>query len=254
MKSNYLVYFFLLLTATTFVQCDDGDDVPAVCYPAELPVDEGTLKVTYNALDQPADVVFVNEDEPGIDYPVKFEYTDGRLTKISYFQGSSLQSYKTFERDFGRYIEHQFYKNGDDVFEESSRYIYYVNNDRITSRTYHQSFNDFATADSSAFKFDASGNVIQIDYYDASLEYLYKSEITFDDKLSPYFISGLNDSDNAFFTAINLSPNNPTRIKYIGSNWTEEDTFEYTYDSDGKVLTRKASWDGITRSIAWTCK
>jgi hypothetical protein len=250
-----LFYFILLGCAVSFVQCDD-DDAPATpsCFPTELPVDEGTLKVTYNSSDQPLDIVFINDDEPESDFTMKLEYSDGKLSRINFFDSDVLDSYETFERSGSKIIEHAFFKNSEGQFEEYNRYTYYLTNDRITSRTVNDPYLSFATTDSIVYTYNEAGNISQIDYYDDNLEYVRKAEITYDDKVNPYSISGLNDSDNEFFTYINMSKNNPTKIKWIDPSWTEEDTLEYTYDADGKPITRKPSWEPEAKDIAWLCQ
>jgi hypothetical protein len=250
-----LFYFILLGCAVSFVQCGD-DDAPAApsCFPTELPAEEGVLKVTYNHLDHPEDLVLISDDEPEGDYNFKLEYdTERRLSKINYFSHDVLESYTTFERTGSTIIEHAFYKNGEGLFEEYERFVYYLTNDRITSRTVNDPFLSFATTDSIVYTY-SDDNITQIDYYNENLDYVYKAEITYDDKINPYHVSGLNDSDNEFFTVANLSKNNPTKMKWIAASWTEEDTYEYTYDAEGKPITRKASYELEVRDIIWSCK
>jgi hypothetical protein len=250
-----LFYFILLGCAVSFVQCDD-DDEPAApqCFPSELPVDEGSMKVTYNSSDQPSDIEFVNDDEPEADYSMKLEYADGKLSKINFFDTDVLESYTTFERSGSKIIEHVFYKNGEGQFEEYNRFTYYLTNDRITSRTVNDREYDFATVDSIVYIFNDAGNIVKVDHYDNNLEYIYKVEITYDDKINPYYVSGLNDQDNEFFTVANLSKNNPITMTWIAASWTEEDSFTYTYDEEGKPITRKATWEDQARNIVWFCK
>jgi YD repeat-containing protein len=250
-----LFYFVTMACAVSFMQCDDDDEpVAPQCFPSELPMDEGSMKITYNSSDQPSDIEFVNDDEPEADYSMKLEYADSKLSKISYFDSDVLDAYTTFERSGSKIIEHAFYKNGDDVFEEYYRYTYYVTNDRITSRTGHDPSYSFVTSDSLAFIYNDASNITRIDYYDSDHEYIYKAEITYDDKVNPYNVSGLNDQDNEFFTVANLSKNNPVSMTWIFTGGTEEDSYTYTYDEEGRPITRKATWEDQARNIVWFCK
>jgi YD repeat-containing protein len=250
-----LLYSIVLASAVSFMQCDD-DDEPATpqCFPSELPMDEGTMQITYNSSDLPSDIVIVNDDEPEADYTMKLEYADGKLSKINFFDTDVLESYTTFERSGSKIIEHAFDKNGEGQFEEYYRYIYYLTNDRITSRTGHDPYYSFETSDSLAYTYNDAGNIIRIDYYDGDLEYIYKAELTYDDKINPYYVSGLNDQDNEFFTAANLSKNNPVSMTWIATSWTEEDSYTYTYDEEGKPITRKATWEDQAKNIVWFCE
>jgi hypothetical protein len=249
-----LFYFILLGCAVSFVQCDDDEPAAPQCFPSELPVDEGSIKVTYNSSDQPSDIVIVNDDEPEADYTMKLEYADAKLSKINFFDTDVLESYITFERSGSKIIEHAFYKNGDDLFEEYNRYTYYLTNDRITSRTVNDPYYFFETIDSLVYTYNDAGNVIKTEHYNENLDYSYRVEYTYDDKINPYYVSGLNDQDNEFFTVANLSKNNPITTKWISTGGTEEYAFTYTYDEEGKPVTRKATWEDQARNIAWFCK
>jgi hypothetical protein len=255
MKRNYIFYSVLLASAFSFVQCsDDEPTATPTCLPTELPVEEGMLTITYNTSNQPTDIDFVSEDEPEEDYSQDAEYSGGKLSRFNFYLDEELGAYKTFEHTSGKIVEHVFYQNGEDEFQEYSRYVYYLQNDRITSRTLHENWSDFLMVDSLTYTYNAAGNIIRVDNYDDTHAFNYKTEITYDDKINPYHLSGLTDSDNEFFTEANLSVNNITKAVYTSEDWTEEEVVVYTYDTEGKPVTRKGSWEPAARTIAWNCQ
>ena len=55
---------------------------------------------------------------------------------------------------------------------------------------------------------------------------------------------------------LNLSANNPTKstYNYLNQAGPRAELTTYTYDADGKPLTRKFDWEDATRSFKYECK
>lgn len=124
---------------------------------------------------------------------------------------------------------------------------------RITSKTTHQSYEEFAVSDSLGYTYNSAGNIVKADNYyseGGSLTFVNSYTFIYDDKVNPFYISGVNGGDDDLFSVMNLSKNNIVKGIYD----SEEDVVTYTYDSDGKPLTQKYTWEDFTRVFKWTCE
>ncbi|RAW02265.1 hypothetical protein [Pseudochryseolinea flava] len=256
MKTNYLRYALLLTCSVAFMQCsDDEPEKTPICYVTKLPLDDGTLLFTYNDDHQITTAKYEDDDNPDGKYSRTYEYASGKLSKVNYLYNDVVTNYRTFGHESDKIIENVFYKNGEGEFVLDTRYFHYIKNNRIVSRTTAQSSQDFVTSDSAVYTYDSQGQVItKIEYYDNKGEVQTKTEIMYDGKVSPYYISATTDGDNSYFDNTNLSTQNATKFTYSGPGWTESETFTYTYDADGKTLSRKAEWEDTAREITWACE
>jgi hypothetical protein len=110
--------------------------------------------------------------------------------------------------------------------------------------------------DSTVYTYDSKGNITHVDGYDPNKVKEYTYDVEYDNNVNPYKQAGVSGGDDMFFDMQNISTNNivHSTYTYLSPSSTESETITYTYDSDGKPLTRKYDWEDSTRDFSYLCE
>ena len=170
-------------------------------------------------------------------------------------RGGATKTYDTFTYGSGTITESHFVKVAKH-FEEDSRIIYYLNGTRIIGWADHNPYNELARRDSVVFTY-TDDNITRKDSYGSGENIENYFLYTYDDKINPFKLAGLNDEDDEYFKPLNISKNNITRMEFHFGEHYDYDEFVYTYDADGFPTTRVITWGGTVedpaQTIAYTC-
>jgi YD repeat-containing protein len=260
MKTNYLKTISKLFVPALFalaVACDEDDEAPAVvCLPTELHGEESLMKITYNDQKKVKTVEYAEYDNPNdVFYKSEYTYVNGKITTIDGYEGTEKVYYQAFEYTTGTILVKTFDKIfGSSNFEQTEKTVYYLDNSRIIRSVF--SSLQFDEYDSTVFTYNAKANIVQVNSFNKKGEKTVTTDIEYDDKVNPYNLANVTIEDSQPFWIDNLSINNVVKYTYkeTGSSTTEIETVTYTYDSDGKPLTRKFSWEPQARTFKYECK
>jgi hypothetical protein len=224
-----------------------GERPIETCRATVLPGIQGTthMILTYggegNTLQQ---VDYVDSLRTGdkLIYTCYYEYTDNKLTRIEYTNGGSYYEVGEFE-----YTE----ENVITEIRDGIPMYYYLEDGRI--RYYKHDYNGTRIT-VGEFIYDEQGNVVRMNTYlsDGSLEGYELYE--YDNTPNVYAKTGAAGYPFLFFSNINLSQNNVTKIAsyYFG----EEDVsplMEHTYDAYGRPFQRRAHYFDYTITFEYEC-
>jgi hypothetical protein len=256
MKSQFTCYILLATATVAFVRCNHDDDQSqqaAPCLPTTLPGYTSTLTISYNADKKISTVNYAEDDTPG--YRSSYLYANGKITRINTMRGGATKAYDTFTYGSGTITESHFVKVAKH-FEEDSRIIYYLNGTRIIGWADHNPYNELARRDSVVFTY-TDDNITRKDSYGSGENIENYFLYTYDDKINPFKLAGLNDEDDEYFKPLNISKNNITRMEFHFGEHYDYDEFVYTYDADGfpttRVITRGGNVEDPPRAISYAC-
>jgi hypothetical protein len=259
MRKIYQLKNFLpvLLAAGFIVGCSDDDEKEPTCLPTRLPGEESYFDITYNDDNQIESIVFdhYDPDETG-NYSTNVTYNaDNKIAKISHLQDGLEEAYTSITYSASEIVAEHYVKDGDASFKDSFT-KYYLTGGKITSYTDHGYWNDFQTDDSTVFTYNAAGNITTVETYYYGIKES-RAELEYDDKFNPYHQIVYDASDDDVFGVFSLSVNNWVKATYYTGDETtsnEIETATYTYDEDGKPLTRKYDWEDEARTFSYKCE
>jgi uncharacterized lipoprotein YehR (DUF1307 family) len=253
-KFNFWALAMMLVSLSAGLSsCDDDESAKTItCLPTELPGEESALKITYNAQNQIDFVQYEEYDNPQPnEFKSKYTYTNGKVSKIEHFDGTSLEGYQTIEYQSNVIVEKVFdIIAGSSNAEQTEQNTYYLQNGRIITIVNREI--SFSGYDSALLTYTGE-NVTRMQGYDKSKKLVYTDDIEYDNNFNPYKAAGINPNEE-FYGVFTISANNPTKSTYKESSSTEEVTITYTYDGDGKPLTRKFDFDTEARSFKYNCQ
>jgi hypothetical protein len=261
MKTKFFKPFqkmLLLVIVVITISCQDEDEKPKsiTCMPVALPAIESMINITYNDQQQMAIVTYDEFDSPAPNvYKTKYTYLNGKVSTVEETNDNVKMAYHTFEYTTNRIIDSYFFRaKSTDDFEKILRTVFYLENNRVVKSAWKDiKYDDY---DSVAYTYDAKGNIVHVDQFNKNKVKESTTDFEFDDKVSPYNKAGINGDDDAFFGVQNLSVNNITKFTYkeVLTDYTEIEVTTYTYDADGKVLTRKFDWEAQAHPFTYECK
>jgi YD repeat-containing protein len=240
------------------IACDDenGAEVPVVCLPTELHAEEALMKITYNDQSEVAFIEYEEYDNPqNSTFKSIHTYTNSKISVIDQMQDAVKEAYHSFEYTDNTIVENHFSKIGTTSnFEKTEFITYYIQNNRVTKSVSKEI--QFTGYDSAIYTYDAKGNIIHSDHFNNNNVKEYTFDYEYDDKINPYEVAGVNGGDGEYFNIENLSTNNVVKAVYkdVASSDTETEIITYTYDAEGKPITRKFDWDTIARAFKYECK
>jgi hypothetical protein len=250
-RKRILHYVLLAAVTITGMQCSDdddkveSDDTEPTCYPTVIPVVEDVvLTVTYTADHK---VATATSTEDGDSFRSEYVYTDGKVSRINYFDGNEALNHVTFTYATDKITES--YYSGDEV---SNYYIYYLTDGRVTSWSYRTP-NRETRLDSAAFIYTGD-NVTRVNGFGSGDTQEWYHTFQFDDKINPLYQSGLNSEggdDGYLLDPIVLSKNNVTFWDSHSKGYTE--SIQYTYNDISFPLTKKVN-DEAAKTYEYNCQ
>jgi hypothetical protein len=214
------------------------------------------MLITYGGTgDQLQEIIYTDSSlssDPHM-YTAMYEYTNNRPTLLEYYNSDDeLKEYVTLEYGENEVIEIHYVDVDEEIFYKETRIHYHLEDGRITHWEYYTG--DATTGPSDEYIYDAQGNITRMNSY-LSDGTLYGYELyEYDDTPNVYKQTGAAGSSYRFFTMMNLSTNNITRVSYYF--WGEEDIgplLEFTYDEYDRPLTRQAHLSNVVITYEYEC-
>jgi hypothetical protein len=241
----------------TYIVTVTVEEKELACWPTELPGVESMMSITYTPDHSVSIVSHQAYDEEGnTAYRSEFQYTDGKLSRVTNLHGEEITSYTTLTYGNNTITETYFTKEGEN-FPEYHHFIYYLNGTRIIGWARHDPQYDGARTDSAVYTY-TNDNITRMDGYGTGEEIKWHHEYKYDDKTNPFALAGLTGDDDEFFQPITLSKNNITSILYYyAGELTEEETYTFTYNDNGLPVTSVVDYNGFPdpeRTFKYNCQ